>query len=80
MSNKKFNFYETDKVIQLINDPEKGVMNGDIGVIDKIAYNYEKKLIMTVIFDDVKVTYDSTELEDLSLAYAMSIHKSHGSE
>ncbi|KRQ87718.1 ATP-dependent RecD-like DNA helicase [Caloramator mitchellensis] len=55
-----------------------GVFNGDIGFIEKID-NEEQKA--TVIFDDEKrVTYDFTSLDELDLAYAITIHKSQGSE
>lgn len=55
-----------------------GVFNGDIGFIEKIDHEEQKA---TVIFDDEKrVTYDFTSLDELDLAYAITIHKSQGSE
>ena len=54
-------------------------MNGDIGVIDDITKRDEKDVLL-IKFDDRIVTYKASELDNLSLAYAMSIHKSQGSE
>jgi len=73
-------FYEKDKVIQLVNDPENQVMNGDIGYIKTISKTKDDKDYLIVNFDGNEVTYDKAGLENLSLAYAMSIHKSQGSE
>ncbi len=72
-------FYENDKVIQLINAPEKNIMNGDIGKVLQIYETKDGKL-MIVDFDGNHVTYQQQELIELSLAYAISIHKSQGSE
>jgi exodeoxyribonuclease V alpha subunit len=66
-----------DKVIQTENDYDKEVFNGDIGVISKLDL-FEKEL--SVKFDQREVTYDFGELDELSLAYAITIHKSQGSE
>lgn len=66
-----------DKVIQTANDYDKGVFNGDSGFIDSI--NTDEKIVF-VRFDDNIVQYKYSDLEDLSLAYAMTIHKSQGSE
>lgn len=76
--NKKFRV--NDKVIQLVNRSDKGVMNGDIGQV--ISLDIEKELVkgMTVMFDFGPVDYEKDELDDLTLAYAISIHKSQGSE
>ncbi len=66
-----------DKVMQTKNNYEKDVFNGDIGMI----YNYDR-IEQTVIinFDGRLVEYTSGELDEISLAYAISIHKSQGSE
>ena len=68
-----------DKVIQLINDVENNVFNGDIGYIKRID-SIDKKLVVTIDFDGNKVIYKSGELDRFTLAYAISIHKSQGSE
>lgn len=66
-----------DKVMQIRNDYEKEVFNGDIGTI--AAVNLEDREL-TVDFDGRQVVYDVTELDELSLAYAVTIHKAQGSE
>lgn len=73
-------FRVNDKVIQLVNRTEKEVMNGDIGQIISIDYQNEEYSGLTVLFDFGPVYYKIDELDDLSLAYAISIHKSQGSE
>ena len=69
-----------DKVIQLSNSPEKGIMNGDIGYIHDISKSTNNDDIIAVMFDGNKVFYNKPELDELNLAYAISIHKSQGSE
>ena len=66
-----------DKVMQIRNDYEKEVFNGDIGTITKVDME-EREL--TVLFETREVVYDVTELDELMLAYAVTIHKSQGSE
>ena len=73
-------FRENDKVIQLVNRAEKGIMNGDVGYISHFKYKNLKINGLEVIFDTVKVNYTLEELEDLSLAYAISVHKAQGGE
>lgn len=73
-------FRENDKVIQLINRQEKQVMNGDIGYIRAINKDGDSFKSLDVQFDFGSVHYEKDELEDLTLAYAISIHKSQGSE
>jgi exodeoxyribonuclease V alpha subunit len=70
-------FQVRDKVIQTENDYKKEVFNGDIGAIEKID-PVEQEL--SIRFDDRLVTYDFGELDEVSLAYAVTIHKSQGSE
>ena len=70
-------FKVRDKVMQIRNNYDKEVFNGDIGVIQSVDLE-EREL--TVIFDDRPVSYDVTELDELMLAYATTIHKSQGSE
>jgi exodeoxyribonuclease V alpha subunit len=64
-------------VIQTENDYDKDVFNGDIGTIERIdPVDHE----VTVRFDERRVKYDFGELDEISLAYAVTIHKSQGSE
>lgn len=66
-----------DKVIQTRNNYDKNVFNGDIGIITALdGINGS----IDVDFDGIEATYDKSEMIDLSLAYAVSIHKSQGSE
>jgi len=54
-----------------------GVFNGDMGVIRSI----DEDVVLSVVFDDGhRVTYDFSQLEELELAYATTVHKSQGSE
>ncbi|MBQ7276236.1 MAG: ATP-dependent RecD-like DNA helicase [Bacilli bacterium] len=75
-------FRINDKVIQLINRADKGIMNGDIGYITSIDVNYKTNKIdgLTVKYDVGEVSYEMDELNEIRLAYAISIHKSQGSE
>ncbi|MDD3882093.1 MAG: ATP-dependent RecD-like DNA helicase [Eubacteriales bacterium] len=66
-----------DKVMQLKNNYDKSVFNGDIGIVSAIDTE-EREL--TVDFDIGHVVYDITELDELTLAYATTIHKAQGSE
>ena len=68
-----------DKVIQLINDVENNVFNGDIGNISNIT-TVEGKMEITINFMGNKVIYKSGEFDRFNLAYAISIHKAQGSE
>ncbi|MDQ2694786.1 MAG: ATP-dependent RecD-like DNA helicase, partial [Pseudomonadota bacterium] len=70
-------FAPGDKVVQTVNDYDKDVFNGDVGRV--AAVNPEEGLV-TVDFDGRAVEYELGELDELSLAYAMTIHKSQGSE
>ena len=66
-----------DKVMQIRNDYDKEVFNGDIGVITHVDME-EREL--TVDYDGREVVYDVSELDELTLAYATTIHKAQGSE
>jgi exodeoxyribonuclease V alpha subunit len=66
-----------DKVMQLRNNYDKAVFNGDIGRI--IGVDREQGMIK-VDFVDKSVEYESDELDEIALAYATSVHKSQGSE
>ena len=54
-----------------------GIFNGDVGIIRSIDLQQE---VMTVVFDDREAEYDFTLLNELELAYAITVHKSQGSE
>ncbi len=72
-----------DKVLQLINQPESNVFNGDMGEvvsIFKAAETAEKKEMMVISFDSTEVTYEKSDLNQITLAYCCSVHKSQGSE
>ena len=66
-----------DKVMQIRNDYEKEVFNGDIGTVADVDMEDRE---LTVDFDGRRVVYDVTELDELVLAYAVTIHKAQGSE
>jgi len=66
-----------DRVMQMRNDYQRGVFNGDIGLIASV--NVEERTL-GVRFDERTVAYEWADLDELSLAYACSIHKSQGSE
>lgn len=66
-----------DKVMQIKNNYEKNVFNGDIGTI--VSINAEDKTIV-IKFDEDYIDYEITEMDEITLAYATTIHKSQGSE
>jgi exodeoxyribonuclease V alpha subunit len=66
-----------DKIIQIINNYEKEVFNGDMGIIETMDTEHNT---LHIRFDDRLVSYDFAECDEISLAYAISIHKSQGSE
>lgn len=72
-----------DKVLQLINQPESNVFNGDIGEVVSIFYareNTEKQDMVIVSFEGTEVTYTRQDLNQITHAYCCSVHKSQGSE
>jgi len=66
-----------DKIIQTVNDYDKDVFNGDIGQVSRVDLDEGQ---LQVAFDDRTVLYEFSELDEISLAYATSVHKSQGSE
>ncbi len=70
-------FKVNDKVMQIKNNYEKDVFNGDIGRVISISA-IDREVIIS--FDGRKVTYSFTGLDEIILAYAISVHKSQGSE
>lgn len=66
-----------DKVMQIKNNYDKLVFNGDIGIIEKINYETQKLIIL---YNSRQIEYDFMELDEIIHAYAVSIHKSQGSE
>lgn len=72
-----------DKVLQLVNQPESNVFNGDIGEIISIFYakeNTEKQDMILISFEGNEVTYTRQDLNQITHAYCCSVHKSQGSE
>ncbi|MBE0664611.1 MAG: ATP-dependent RecD-like DNA helicase [Candidatus Aminicenantes bacterium] len=77
LKKEKVAFKRLDKVMQTKNDYDKQVFNGDLGIIED--YNAVDKLLL-VNFDGCIVEYGADELDELTLSYAVSVHKSQGSE
>ena len=75
-------YRENDKVLQQINNPDCNVFNGDIGYIKKIEKVKDKvtKDVITIDFDGNLVEYNKEDLSMIKHAYAITIHKSQGSE
>jgi len=85
----EFSFREGDRVMQIRNNYDimwkkcdgsavgTGMFNGDVGIITRIDPQQET---VTVVFDDREADYDFTQLNELEPAYAMTVHKSQGSE
>ena len=71
------NFSVGDKVMQTVNNYDKDVFNGDIGFIKQIDLEEGE---IAIYFDGRKIVYSIDELEEVALAYAVTIHKSQGSE
>lgn len=72
-------FRVNDKAIQLVNDVDNNVFNGDIGYIKDIYYE-DKKMVVVIDYMGNLVEYKSGEFDKFNLAYAVSVHKSQGSE
>ena len=73
-------YHVNDKVLQLVNDSDNNVFNGDIGKIINISKNYDDKIIIQIDFDGNIVSIEKKDLKNITLAYAITIHKSQGSE
>ena len=75
-------YRESDKVLQLVNDPDNNVYNGDIGFIESINIVRTPKLkeIISINFEGNIVDYEKKDLINIKHAYAISVHKSQGSE
>ena len=72
-----YTYRQGDRVMQLRNNYDKDVFNGDLGYIREVD---TEDRMLTVDFDGKKVEYDVTELDELTLAYATTIHKAQGAE
>lgn len=72
-----FIYRESDKVMQIKNNYDKEVFNGDIGIVEKVDL---QERILLINFEGRSVEYDITELDELVHAYATTIHKAQGSE
>lgn len=72
-----YTFKEGDRVMQLRNNYDKDVYNGDLGYVRSVDMEGRT---LTVDFDGQTVEYEASELDELTLAYATTIHKSQGSE
>ena len=72
-----FLFREGDKVIQTRNNYDKDVFNGDMGIVDAVDTLNGK---VEILFDERRIVYERMEVTDLQPAYAISVHKSQGSE
>jgi exodeoxyribonuclease V alpha subunit len=66
-----------DKVMQIENNYDKNVYNGDIGIITSISKEDQE---LTITFDERHIIYEFGECDEIVLAYATTIHKSQGSE
>ncbi|MCY7027965.1 ATP-dependent RecD-like DNA helicase [Streptococcus sanguinis] len=76
-------YRQGDRVIHLVNDAESNVFNGDLGYISDLLpakYTDSKQDELTIDFDGHELVYQRSEWYKIRLAYAMSIHKSQGSE
>ena len=77
LSRGGFKYRRGDRVMQIRNNYDKDVFNGDIGTVE---YVDTEERTLTVSFDGHSIEYEDSELDELTLAYATTIHKSQGSE
>ena len=75
MKGRHMIFRVGDKVMQKHNDYEKGVFNGDIGQIFAVQHD-----MVYVRYPEQDVKYEGAEIDEITLAYAITVHKSQGSE
>ena len=73
-------YREGDKVLQLVNDSDNCISNGDIGYIESITTNKSKKTEVIINFDSTRVTYTAKDFINFTHGYAISVHKSQGGE
>ena len=72
-------YREGDKILQLVNDPDNGISNGDLGYIESITTKNKKNEII-INFDGNRVTYKPKDFINITHGYAISVHKSQGGE
>ena len=77
LSRGGFKYRKGDKVMQIRNNYDKEVFNGDIGTVTSVDM---EERTLSVMFDGIMIEYEDNELDELTLAYATTIHKSQGSE
>ena len=77
LSRGGFKYRRGDRVMQIRNNYDKDVFNGDIGTVEHVD---TEERTLTVSFDGHSIEYEDSELDELTLAYATTIHKSQGSE
>lgn len=74
-------YREGDKILQLVNDSDNGISNGDIGYIESITTSNKNKSKEIIInFDGIRVTYTPKDFINIMHGYAISVHKSQGGE
>lgn len=76
----RFIYRVGDKILQLKNQPDDDVYNGDIGILVDINKNEKGKTYLVVDFDGTIVKYDSNTISNITLGYCISVHKAQGSE
>ena len=79
---REFIFREGDKVMQIINDYDKNIFNGETGMITKIIFRKDNTREIRIRFErcDEDIIYDQNDLDQIVPAYAVTIHKSQGNE
>jgi exodeoxyribonuclease V alpha subunit len=70
-----YTFKKNDNIMQIKNNYDKFVFNGDVGIIDRVSQDG-----VLAIFAEQEVFYTKKEMEEITLSYAITIHKSQGSE